>query len=112
MSLQAVYTAEVRQKRSGGYIMMLHLCAAGAHAELHLLASRQEGDKNVFPPENTDPDTFVEGQEDWAQEGGSEADAAPAPAANPGTLLVQTLAACSVQAQPATQTYISHTVVF
>lgn len=110
MSLRAVYTAEVRQKKSGGYIMMLHLCAAGAHAELHLLASCQEGDKYLFPPENTDPDTFVEGQEDWAQEGGSEA--APAPAANPGTLLVQTLAACSVQAQPATQTYISPTVVF
>lgn len=91
--------------------MMLHLCAACAHAKLHLLASRQEGDKNLFPPENTDPDTFVEGQEDGAQEGGGEADAAPAPAPNLGTVLVQTLAACSVQAQPVTQTCPSRTVL-
>lgn len=42
---------------------MLHLSAAGAHTELNLLTFRQEGDKHLFLPEDSDPNAFVEGQE-------------------------------------------------
>ncbi|TNN37089.1 hypothetical protein EYF80_052751 [Liparis tanakae] len=45
----------------------LHLNAAVTHAELRLLTSCQEGDKHLFPPEDSDPNAFIEGQEDGLQ---------------------------------------------
>lgn len=75
---------------------MLHLSAAGTHTELCLLASCQEGDEHLFPPQDSDPNSFVEGQEDGVQRGGSEARTTPAPPTNPGPRLIQTLTARSV----------------
>ena len=75
---------------------MFHLSAAGAHIELRLLAFCQEGDKDLFPPEDSHPNGFVEGQEDGVQGSGREALTAPAPSTNPGSLFIQTLTARSV----------------
>ncbi len=72
---------------------MAHLSAAGTHAELGLLTSCKKGNKHFFPPQDSDPHSFVEGQEDGMQRGGSEAVTAPAPPTNPGAFLIQTLTA-------------------
>lgn len=72
---------------------MLHLSAAGTHTEFCLLAFCQKRDKHLFLLEDSDPDSFVKGQEDGMQGSGSHAQSAPSPPTNPGTRLIQTLTA-------------------
>lgn len=72
-------------------MLHFHLNARGTHTELCLLASCQEGDKYLLLSQDSDPNSFVKGQEDRVQRNGSEAEAAPAPPTHSCTQLIQTL---------------------
>lgn len=50
-----------------------HQRAAGTHADLCLLATSQEGDKHLVPPQDSDSNTSVQAQEDGVQGGGDGA---------------------------------------
>lgn len=79
-----------------------YLSTRSSHSELSLLASCQEGHKHLFLSQDSDPNSFVKGQEDRVKDRRVEAPTVPTPLTNSGTHLVQTLTSCSVYRQPAT----------
>lgn len=52
-------------------MLQSYLSAAGAHTELSLLPACQEGNKHLFVPQDSNSNSFVEGQKDGLQGRGS-----------------------------------------
>lgn len=65
-------------------MLQSYLSTAGTHTELSLLSTCQEGSKHLFGPQDSNSNTFVEGQKDGLQ--GSES--TPAPPASCGACVI------------------------